>query len=308
MRNIFKYSQLITIVIIAMLYLWTSCENNNDNYSSYTEDVAVNGFLSPQDTFRVNLSYIKNIWGYRVDSFITDADIELILPDQKILKLEYDSMKSYVSNKKQGFYKATELIPYSQGHYTLKIELADNKVIFATDSLPHAATLTEYKYFFDTINNKYQLQLQFQDNKEKIEYYSISLSITNFQGFYQTKHDNFGISSPNTFIEAPIWGPLNQFVFTNKSFEPGIQNVDINLDGWTKNHFANLDSIQFNIKLHSISKAYYDYAISFYKQNQAEKDFYAEPVSVFSNIDGGYGIFAGFNTVEAKIIFIRPIK
>ena len=34
-----------------------------------------------------------------------------------------------------------------------------------------------------------------------------------------------------------------------------------------------------------------------------EIDFYVDPVSVFSNVQGGYGIFAGYNTSEKKIVY-----
>lgn len=63
----------------------------------------------------------------------------------------------------------------------------------------------------------------------------------------------------------------------------------------------------FNKKVYveviSLSEDYFQYIDSYSKQRSALADPFAEPASVYNNINGGYGIFAGFNmnrdTIEA---------
>jgi hypothetical protein len=305
MQIVNRLVRTIIIFIAGMIFFISACGDNMNLDSMESGKIVVNGFLSPTDTFRINVSYVKNMWGYSPDSFISNAKLILTLPDQSKINMEYDSMKiseELFSNKRKGFYKALELVPYSQGLYTLSLETPDKKLIIAHDSIPAAVPIKEAKFFFDTINNIYQLQFQFSDLKVENRYYAVSFMDIlhhNTQIFIESNHE---LSSPNTFIEAQIFAPLNQLIFSNKTFEAGDQMVNINFY-YFKENLVNWDSTEFVIQLHSISKAYYDYAISFYKQNQAEKDFYAEPVSVFSNIEGGYGIFAGYNTSEAKVVY-----
>jgi hypothetical protein len=303
-----KPCKFCSLILSGLIFFIISCDYNEESDSFESGRISVNGFLSPSDTFRINVSYLKSMWGYSVDSFLINGKLSLTLPDQSIIYLEYDSMKNYEesqTHKRKGFYKAAEFIPYIPGTYTLSVETPDKKLIVAHDSIPVAVQIQESKFFFDTIVNSYELQLAFSDEKEESRYYAISVNNFLYHDDYISSSSNLRISSPNTFIEASILAPLNQLVFSNNTFEAGDQIVDIILDYYPKGNLTNWDSAQFNIQLHTISKAYYDYAISFYKQNQAAKDFYAEPVSVFSNIEGGYGIFAGYNSSESKLVYSK---
>lgn len=303
--KILRLNQAVIMAVTSLFCLCTACEDDLKEDSSSSGSISVNGFLSPQDTFRINISYLKSMWGYVKDSFVTDAKVQLILPDQSVQTMEYDSMKYLPPTwKKKGFYKAPALIPYYPGLYTLQVETAGNKTIIARDSIPAPVPLTGCSLILDTVQKKCQLQIRFSDPPERENYYAVSVNETSFDinGGSGT-HDNIELSSPNTFIEAPVGGPLDQLVFSDKTFDTGTQIVDILTPWCYGNPYGELDSIQFDVQLHSISKAYYDYSISFYKQNQAEKDFYAEPVSVYSNTEGGYGIFAGYSTSTLSATF-----
>jgi hypothetical protein len=47
-------------------------------------------------------------------------------------------------------------------------------------------------------------------------------------------------------------------------------------------------------ELRSISKEYYDYQTSLNEYWNADGNPFAQPVQVFTNIENGFGIFAGF--------------
>ena len=70
--------------------------------------------------------------------------------------------------------------------------------------------------------------------------------------------------------------------------------VDINKD------FS--DSTTFNFNLFSISKDYYLYLQSWSKQADSKGDPFSEAVSVYTNINKGVGIFAGFNKSTYSIL------
>lgn len=56
----------------------------------------------------------------------------------------------------------------------------------------------------------------------------------------------------------------------------------------------NNDLIRVYVELRSITEAYYKYHSSLTRQLIVRQDPFAEPVSIFNNIEGGYGNFSGF--------------
>ena len=54
-----------------------------------------------------------------------------------------------------------------------------------------------------------------------------------------------------------------------------------------------LQTLTLSIYLHNISKSYYYYRISLELYQNASGNPFAQPVQVFSNIENGFGVFAG---------------
>ncbi|MDV7393939.1 DUF4249 family protein, partial [Arthrospira platensis SPKY1] len=60
--------------------------------------------------------------------------------------------------------------------------------------------------------------------------------------------------------------------------------------------FRHIDQLlgDLEIELRSVSPEYFNYHRSLARQYQASPDPFSEPVILYSNIEGGQGIFAGF--------------
>lgn len=253
------------------------------------------------------------MWDNSKDSFINDANVSLKIPDGTIIILNNDTSKYRSSQNNKGFYKLPFLLQYQPGIYELTVTVPGKGTVSAKDSIPKAVPLNRCELLHDSINKKYLVQANFSDPAQETNFYSLTVNAfiyssvwsytsvnDSVKSTYCYKYFNVPLSTPNTYVEAPINSSLNQLVFSDKSFN-GEKDLALitTLEASFQNNY--MDSTIFYIQLHSISNAYYNYAISYYKQNQAEKDFYAEPVSVYSNILSGYGIFAGYNTSELKV-------
>jgi Domain of unknown function (DUF4249) len=55
------------------------------------------------------------------------------------------------------------------------------------------------------------------------------------------------------------------------------------------------------LELRTISRTYYNYSYSLLQQVQAVSDPFAEFKNVYTNVKGGYGIFAGYQTTRKKV-------
>lgn len=304
----------IRIVSLLIGFSQVSCNDSiEETFIASNSSIVINGFFSSQDTTRINVSLIQNMWDNSKDSFINDANVSLKVPDGTIITLGHDTSKYWRSDYKKGFYRLPSLLQYQPGIYELTVTVPGKGTVSAKDSIPIAVPLNRCVILHDSINKKYLVQANFSDPAQEKNFYSLTVnafiysSVWNYtsvndsvKSTYCYKYYNVPLSTPNTYVEAPINSSLNQLIFSDKSFNGG-KGVALTtaLEASFQNNY--MDSTVFYIQLHSISKAYYNYAISYYKQNQAEKDFYAEPVNVYSNITGGYGIFAGYSTSELKI-------
>ena len=73
------------------------------------------------------------------------------------------------------------------------------------------------------------------------------------------------------------------------------------IGGSDPEHFDNLKAY---FKLSTISEEYYLYGKSYVEQSEAiDFSLFVEPVSVFSNINNGYGIFAGYGQCTDSVFY-----
>ena len=89
-------------------------------------------------------------------------------------------------------------------------------------------------------------------------------------------------------------GLFNDLLFNgqNKNLELEIPNEEYwnFIDGSTEWSYKRLS---LTLYLHNISKSYYYYRTSLELYQNASGNPFAQPVQVYSNIDNGFGIFAG---------------
>jgi hypothetical protein len=302
-----------------LILIISSCTEKKYDLSS-KKDIIVNGFFSSIDTFRVNLSYSENISVFQKDSFINNAEIFLELPDHSVLELTRDHFKYGPSlSEASGYYKSPGIIPYEAGEYKLQVNVPNYDAIIATDIIPKPIAINYYSFHIDTIGNSSFFLLGFRDPATEENYYAISLNIFEYfttwfsdkdslaGGYYSQINSsiyNASINSSNTFVDASIKGGLAQIIFSdrNLSHSPDKTIIRIDYEG-PKPYYSEDDSVIFELQLLSISKKYYDYSIDYYLQDESEKQFYTDPVNVYSNIKGGYGIFAGYNRSTARIVY-----
>jgi hypothetical protein len=277
-----------------------------------TNTLVVNGFFTYEDSTWLNLSYLLN--GLSNDPLIFNSNAGIIIaePDGTAHSLHYypgffptdNGGMRYPENK--GYYRLDFPMSYQKGLYSLTVEVNGESVLTAEDSIPAPVPVSVNSAGFDSELNPV-LRLNFNDPSSAGNFYYVAAS----QRIFQSTPDGEGpewiesqiIRCPNNYVDF-IHDDSRVF-FTDKTFNGSPQNIELIFDNYflvrQNDHlvidpeFSICDSIVYTIKLFSISKAFYNYSSSYYKQTLAEKDFYADPVSVYSNINGGFGIFAGYS-------------
>lgn len=88
--------------------------------------------------------------------------------------------------------------------------------------------------------------------------------------------------------------PENGVYFSNGKFKGRRQQFDVYVD---PDYLTS--QYELRLRVFTLSKSFFDFVTSYQKQKRNANNPFAEPTQVFSNIEGGLGIFAGYSVTEA---------
>ena len=126
---------------------------------------------------------------------------------------------------------------------------------------------------------------------QTLSYNTSSLSLETIK--FSNSAEINGIDSYNT--ESSLTG----FLFTDESFNGQSKSIRLELI----NYSGLQDETRYLIaELMHISKDYYNYYTTIQKQTLSQNDIFAEPTQLYTNIEGGLGIFAGASLSTSYIL------
>ena len=249
------------------------------------DKLVVNCFFSTGDKFVVHISHSQNI--------LNEDSTEIINAEVKLFANEiYQGSLTYIND---GFYSHDTIIARPGIKYKLVALALGYDQVEAEDTAPTPAILDSVSYDPKTYpdsegNNFYKLGLLLQDNSSKRDYYEIVLQ-------YYKNADKYSIIRLRGDYEA---------VLLNEGDEEFYSGICIFSDGLIDGREYRLklktseDLSENKKELHllSISEILYKYRKSWIRHSSAQYPDITnpiEPVTLFSNIKGGYGIFAGYS-------------
>ncbi|MFW5878143.1 MAG: DUF4249 domain-containing protein [bacterium] len=237
---------------------------------------------------------------------VSEAEIHFFHSDTLIGKLEYiDSTHTY-------WYSTYHEFTLKPGSYSLSVK-HDDFIITASDILPEKvfpgkfivdsyAGKDEYNRNFGRVN------IVFTDPPDETNYYEISIGSASKGGLKKLYTDFPSITSESYYPSTlnldhtnPEFLPFSDAAFDGDQLSiPVIYKHGIITPG--KNVTPHVISLHFR----TISENYYNYRVSTLKQGyMIESDVIygqSEPLNVHSNINGGYGIFAAYQSVDHSFI------
>lgn len=288
-----QFSKIITCFFVLSSFL--SCKKVIDLELPATDPkIVVNSFFTENSRIKVHLS--KSI-GILQNPFPECTDATVILRQNNII---IDTM--YLE---AGYYYS-HILADKNTAYSLEIAAPDMKTVFCEDLIPEKTVLTDYvctdSILIDgdgfIIN---ELKLDFEDLPGP-SFYEVELSANYIRnnsstGLWFMKNTDPIITSTGLIDYNP-----RTLIFTDNMFDGNHCSVKI--------YFATQAYMAYNLKItfRSISESYYKYrerqsAYLFSLENDIFRGM-SEPINLYSNINGGYGIFAGYSKDE-KVIIVR---
>ncbi|VAW16123.1 hypothetical protein MNBD_BACTEROID03-1287 [hydrothermal vent metagenome] len=269
----------------------------------------VSSLFQPDSVIALTLSTTQPIFEDN-DTEITDALVRLYQSDDIVDTLHFKN-GSFIS----------DLRPANGEAYKLKIDIPGFKTLLASDKMPEAPNLISASFKDSVYTDSEgefmsQATITISDIPNRTNYYELRLkqiyrdSAT--VGFATEIYDSaampviYDFESNDIVIQNEgqlgFWSFTNP-VFSDKLFNGKVYTMKINYKSlWLLSGSNNSDLI---IILRSVSKDYYTYKKSLTAHIESQWsdvwDGVVEPSAMFTNIENGYGIFAGYSQVTDTI-------
>ena len=293
--------KIIIILIFLISLISISCEKVIPfDGEVASKKIVINSIFQSDSTFKVHVSNSKSI--------IDSSSFENI--ENAIVNIKHNN-GSFVENLphlNNGFYVG-QTYPVQNQTYILEVSHPNFENVNALESLPFPITINSIDTvsLTDPINgDRYEITVNFKDPKNIPNYYLIETYVI-FESLLVKNQDTL----ENDLDTAKQEMLLTDEVFQNNGSpwkEQGLFN-DLLFDGNNKNlkvEIPNNDFLEIGddytwsyktkgirFYLHNISSSYYYYLISLQTFRQASGNPFAQPVQVFSNVNNGFGVFAG---------------
>ncbi|WP_188764010.1 DUF4249 domain-containing protein [Emticicia aquatilis] len=300
MKKIFLYS----LFIIGQFFL-LSCESlvkeiDPSILPETDSKLVVACFISPQDTIlAAKVTETKVLIGTTGDvrDDITNASVSLS-DGSKTIQLIY--------NAKLGYYRALPTaLPISVGKtYTITVSTPDGRKVNASTTVPNNIPIKEVKIDSTAVNDfqrgntvtntEYDVKVIWQDKAGENNYYRAISEFIITYGIPDPKNGKNIIYTPiSTIVDLRTIDDKDtdgQLLSLNRNYLP--TNIGANIQGQQLDLSKRLDKIR--VGLFQTDIHYYNYHTSLRRQRENNNPF-AEPVLLYTNINGGFGCFGAYN-------------
>jgi len=285
---------LNALALFAILTSFQSCRKVIEiDLPPADSKVVVNSFFTDGNPIKVYLSKSIGV----LDNIIPECNNATII-------LLINNVKTDTLYPDNGYYYSHVLAERGK-NYSLIVHVPDMDSVFCEDIIPEKTILQNYICTDSVLIDEdgfiiNELKLDFQDSAG-LSFYEVQLSAkyiidNNYTSIWFMKNSDPIITSTGLLDYNP-----KTLIFTDKMFDGKHCSVKI--------YFATQAYAGYNLKItfRSVSEHYYKY-----KERQfaylfsLENDIFSgmsEPINLYSNITGGYGIFAGYSSDE-KIITV----
>ncbi len=297
-------------LVLILIILVSGCETTEkiDDFPLRPSKLVVNCYFNPDSTWKVQVS--KSL------SVLDNADLKLI-DNATVLLYEENSLIDSITNPDDdGWYRSPISLPGPGKQYTIEVSSPDHKEkTYASDELPVPVPIADTKFFIvdsffsESPFHSYghisgNLKIAFKDPGEINNFYQLKAyaydSIFNYTNaepefLYVTKR-SLTLSSKDPVLksEGSYYG---HFLFDDQLFNN--KEISLNIDLKDYNPVRNK---KVYIELTSLSRAGYLYQKTIEEYELARNDPFAEPVMIHSNIQNGFGIFAGYSSNTVTFI------
>ena len=322
-------------ILISVLFL-ISCQKENVGFHDERK-IVINGLIDSDNSLAVNVSgslsitdtakmvfenglFNSKVYMYEsnnyVDTLCNLAYKQYIDYITNVRQVEYSEFIQFLYIRDLQNFRAENIQPKPGKEYKVVVKTPGYPDAFATTQIPDMVKIDHWDttHFFvqgaDELKHKIAYNVEFLDPKENKNYYVFYIY---FSSDFETPYlwaDGVTHSCPYTEEEINH-GTMNLGIaFSDKSINGNkcriSGNIDVGSIGFPfyddHSHYKHFRSVVY-FKLYSVTEGYFKYiqTLNLHLKNLASP--IAEPVQVYSNVQGGYGVFEGAAVSTDSLVF-----
>ena len=229
---------------------------------------------------------------------VAEAVVELLAGDQVIDELKFFQRERVYTWEKGALQEGKS--------YSLRVSAPGFATIQATDAIPRPVPTAVVSYITNTssrsesrIKGDLSIKLEIQDPPDETNYYQIR----SFSFFRSERYEgSFTTQDPSIIADNGADDPfIEGFFGTEPFFKDTLFNGQTHQIELSSNYNAP-EHTSFFVQILYVSAAYYEYLKSARLHEPTQDNPFAEPVSVYSNVENGYGIFAGYSSQTFELV------
>jgi len=283
-----------------MPLIWVSCEKEVDIPIEYTDPkLVVNGLFNTDSLWEVEISISQYIYDNSSIPLIDDAQVTITASTGNSFAL---------INQGNGLYTSQVEKPQTGEVYTIDVSHSNYVNVRASNQLPTEIAIQNIDWQQQLVvsGELYRkINITFQDGPED-DYYMIRLAAT----FWELEYDPLTGQKDSVLVRFPLYffsqspsvengsgnDPQPSITFKDDLFNGSQYTIDLLVEEYLfTEEKESLEAIQ--ISTSKISEEFYWYETSYQAYlSSRDNKFFTQPVQVYTNIENGLGIFAGYNT------------
>jgi hypothetical protein len=299
-------NKLFYIIFILSSFL-ISCEKIIEfDVETTTPKIVINSIFNTDDNWNVHLSSSLSVIDTSNLTNIENASVYIFDDQNQIIEtLVHDSL---------GYYHGI-LKPIDGLKYKIEASALNFETVNAIDSIPQKSTITalDTSSFVFNGNERISISIGFNQSMSISNYYKIAVKIGREK--YSTTLDQNGFNIIDTNYKekwinvrpessfAERTSNPKEIIFNDNTFNSNEESVSFSIKNLIHKHNQDSNySLKFiTIYFFGISHDHYIYYKSLKIFEDNSLNIFAQPIQVFSNINNGFGIFAGATCTKVEL-------
>lgn len=281
-----------TYYLFFILFLLTSCTKEVEiDLPDHEEKPVINSLFSPDTLLCVHVSRSRVI-----------TDTFFLLQTAPLVVLKYADETDTLQSTGNGYYRLQNHVPQVQTRYTIEVSSTEYGKATASDKIPEEVPFEVINYIQEAgIDvegyNFSSITIRFNEPPGEKNYYEIKVVHESNPGG-KLRYEKLWLWSNDAVIKNE--GYVNE-IYSSLIFSDELINGKSHTLAFNFYHFVDEKNIEsrFFIHFRSVSENYFFYKkkliLHFENQFGDIWDGTGNPVNLYSNVENGYGIFAGYS-------------
>ena len=258
--------------------------------------ITVNSGFMPDSLWKVEISRSLSIIDNGQLSDIENANVSIVGSDGSSIVLNYDSQNKY--------YTSNSLVA-TNINYIINVSAPNFNDVSASGFAPSPININNVNKTIQSISDEtiYNFRITFNDPPSSEDFYMIEINKQEVYYIYDvdsTILDSTSFENPTSLSSRDVSADqreefTNQITFSDQLFNGQEKTLSVMTYDYIFDIGSLADKTNYEIKLYRLSKDYYLYKRSILAYRNVTGNPFAEPVRVFINVEGGFGIFAGLS-------------